>query len=909
MKHTRWRNKRFIPLAVSAVVGLTACQPPAAQLNTPRSFMEGQPAALAGVTVSALPKLQGHAQGLVHPDPDHPGKARVTVNLRLQPAQTGFKTQVVQPEQLTQVHAAILGSGLGPEGIYADTADAAGQLEVSGGTITLSFSNIPYGPGKILRLAFSSPFDEHNLREEVRIGAAFHLTQSINSLDEISYRTTPVADIMFRLWAQSEDVGAAHSQRVAALQVFTQLSLSALQDFVDQELIVKTGMAPNYHYLRHPASLNSAAVADALLTNGGDIQALKDNVATSEPLPYYQLSPWAVNGTISGLVSTDTVNLYATDPVSTALNGQGNGGYTLVGIQGQTTGLFYRNLFLRTTQAAGTTYSLQYQGDLPDSPHSPGALVPSQDFTGTFTRNLVFVPATPSLSSLTPSSAAAGDTLTLTGTHFHLNADGNSVMFGNVPVPTADITVLSDTEIQVKVPAGLTEPVAVTVHVGSSQSSNPQTFIPYIASGAKEIQSFGFLAAHNPGLVSDVTGTVTGQQVWVTLPEGTSVHNLTANFGLSTGASLYLNDTLQQANTTRNNFAYPLSYTVTAENGSTQTYQVVAQTSVSALDTQVQSFMSTHNVPGMTLTVARNGQIVYAKGYGEANTITHEKVTNRHLFRIASITKPMTAAMILKLAEEGAFQLDDKVFGPGRILGTQYGTYPYGAYVTDISVRNLLEHMVGGWPNDGNDPVFQQLNLNQNDLMHHILNNCPGSPCSLTTVPGTQAVYSNAGYFILGRIIEQVTGQSYEAALKTQLAQPLGISDLYIGSDSLAGKRSNEVVYYPQEPYPAYNNFNLPRLDSVGGWIAAGPDLVRLLYDVEINHGWSPYAHYGWWNHTGALPGTGTLFVRDSMVPGSVYTWSVLTNTRHMPQEVFFETMRTTFQNTINGISQWPQYE
>src|SRR5690606_36730689 len=131
-----------------------------------------------------------------------------------------------------------------------------------------------------------------------------------------------------------------------------------------------------------------------------------------------------------------------------------------------------------------------------------------------------------------------------------------------------------------------------------------------------------------------------------------------------------------------------------------------------------------------------------------------EKVTNRHLFRIASISKPLTAALILKLSEADAFDLDDKVCGPGALLGTTYGNYPYGQYIEDISVRDLLEHKVGGWANDGNDPVFQQHHLSQTELIAHLLNTCPGSPCPLCEAPGPTAVHSYAGSSVLGRIIE-----------------------------------------------------------------------------------------------------------------------------------------------------------
>ncbi len=77
------------------------------------------------------------------------------------------------------------------------------------------------------------------------------------------------------------------------------------------------------------------------------------------------------------------------------------------------------------------------------------------------------------------------------------------------------------------------------------------------------------------------------------------------------------------------------------------------------------------------------------------------------MFRIASVTKPITSVTIFTLIEKGRLNLNDKVFGPSGVLGTKYGKAPYRQYVTDVTVDHLLTHTSGGWPNDSTDPMFQ----------------------------------------------------------------------------------------------------------------------------------------------------------------------------------------------------------
>lgn len=303
--------------------------------------------------------------------------------------------------------------------------------------------------------------------------------------------------------------------------------------------------------------------------------------------------------------------------------------------------------------------------------------------------------------------------------------------------------------------------------------------------------------------------------------------------------------------------------------------------------------MEKYRVPGLAVAVSRQGKLQYSKGYGYADTVRKEPVTTQSLFRIASISKPVTAVAILKLAEEGKLRLDDKVFGEGALLGTHYGKKPYGTDLTDITVRHLLQHTAGGWQNNATDPMFTNQSFTADELISWTLDNQP-----LINKPGTNYAYSNFGYCILGRVIEKVTGKRYEAYVKESILRPMGIDNMRVGGNTLDQRKPNEVIYYPQKGDNPYK-WNVTRMDSHGGWIASAEDLVKLMvhidgFDTEpdfLNGGsmtemtkhtlaGSNYAcglrilNDGSWKHNGSLPGTGSQFVRFA----NGYCCAIVTN-------------------------------
>jgi CubicO group peptidase (beta-lactamase class C family) len=323
----------------------------------------------------------------------------------------------------------------------------------------------------------------------------------------------------------------------------------------------------------------------------------------------------------------------------------------------------------------------------------------------------------------------------------------------------------------------------------------------------------------------------------------------------------------------------------------------------------VRRFMSEYNIPGLSIAISEFGTPVYSKAFGVAEKTSNTPLTTAHRFRIASVTKPITATAIFQLIEQHKLSLNDHVFGPGAVLGTTYGRSPYKQGVSDIRIWHLLTHTCGGWGEGGSaaagvntpDPMFLHPRMNHDQLIRWTLANLP-----LGQKPGAVWAYSNFGYCVLGRVIEKLTGEPYDVAVRRTTLLPCGITDMAIAGNTLAERKPGEVVYYSQDGDRSPYSMNVRRMDANGGWIARPIDLVRFLTHVDgfsphqlLRRGGiktmltttpaNPYYAKGWavttqyfdplrdnWWHQGSLPGTATEIVRTS----SRFCWAVFTNTR-----------------------------
>jgi N-acyl-D-amino-acid deacylase len=364
-------------------------------------------------------------------------------------------------------------------------------------------------------------------------------------------------------------------------------------------------------------------------------------------------------------------------------------------------------------------------------------------------------------------------------------------------------------------------------------------------------------------------------------------------------------------------------------------------------------FLRENQVPGAALAVARDGKLVYARGFGLADAQLGLPVQPRMRFRIASISKPITAAMILRLIELGVLRMTDNPFEVLKIA------LPEGAdpRLRKITIQDLLNHTAGWDRAVSFDPMFRPIIIakEQNvepparpaDIIHYMMKR------KLDFTPGERYAYSNFGYCILGRVIEKTTDLSYEAAVKKHLLGPLSVKDTQLGH-TLA-KAKDEVHYFdvknglavlgPERGKPVtrpYGAWYLEAMDAHGGWISTAPDLVRfgsaffppekckVLNAASIKtmfarpdglaghtkDGKAKDVYYGCgWNvrhvaggkinvwHNGALDGTASILVHrfDGLC------WAVLFNTRANAKGVYLGNLIDPLvHQAANQVKRWP---
>jgi N-acyl-D-amino-acid deacylase len=353
---------------------------------------------------------------------------------------------------------------------------------------------------------------------------------------------------------------------------------------------------------------------------------------------------------------------------------------------------------------------------------------------------------------------------------------------------------------------------------------------------------------------------------------------------------------------------------------------------MASYDQIISNLMRKYAIPGGAVAVVRDGKLIYARGFGYADVENKTPVQPDALFRIASVSKPITAAAIMKLVEEGKLTLDDRVA-------------PYIAYLTpaqgatvdprweQITIKHLLNH-TGGWDRDksngGFDPMFRPaiaaaaVGAPAPASAETIIRYMKGMPLDFN--PGEKYVYSNFGYAILGRVIERLSGMPYEDYVRTRVLQPVGANRTRLGKTRMGDALADEVKYYfpgtglnaPLVPsvFPGegtvplnYGGFYLEAMDSHGGWISSTVDLLRFLTGVDgranrpdilsaalvaemtsngvpVCEGGACYYAAGWmvrptqgdanWWHGGSLPGTTSILVRSY----NNFSWVALFNAR-----------------------------
>ncbi len=172
------------------------------------------------------------------------------------------------------------------------------------------------------------------------------------------------------------------------------------------------------------------------------------------------------------------------------------------------------------------------------------------------------------------------------------------------------------------------------------------------------------------------------------------------------------------------------------------------------------------DAPGATVIVVRDGKTVLRRAYGMADTSKGVKMAPEMALRLGSITKQFTSTAILMLLDEGKLSLDDDI--------TKH-LPDYPARGKKITIEHLLTH-TSGIVSYTSKPAYSTT-MTQDFTVARMIDSFKNDP--LEFEPGSQYRYNNSGYFLLGAIIEKISGQSYAAFLEQRIFAPLGMHDTY----------------------------------------------------------------------------------------------------------------------------------
>lgn len=226
------------------------------------------------------------------------------------------------------------------------------------------------------------------------------------------------------------------------------------------------------------------------------------------------------------------------------------------------------------------------------------------------------------------------------------------------------------------------------------------------------------------------------------------------------------------------------------------------------------------------LLVADDKGIILKKGYGQANFEWQLPVTPDTKFRIGSVTKQFTAALILKLVEEGKVGLEDPITKHLPDYRQDTGSR--------ITVTHLLNH-TSGIPSYTSRPDFgEKVSRNPYKVADFVKQFASGD---LEFEPGSKYAYNNSGYFLLGTIIEKVTGKTYAQVLRERIFEPLGMKNTgYDVSETLLAKRASGYERNPDGfVNAAYLDMGLPY--AAGSMYSTVEDLYlwdRALYGDKV---------------------------------------------------------------------------
>ena len=238
------------------------------------------------------------------------------------------------------------------------------------------------------------------------------------------------------------------------------------------------------------------------------------------------------------------------------------------------------------------------------------------------------------------------------------------------------------------------------------------------------------------------------------------------------------------------------------------------------IEEYIKDIMTEKQIPGMSVAVVKEGESVFIKGYGMANLEHSVPATEKTVYEVASVGKTFTAFVVMMLVEEGVIKLDNAIAKYLDNLPTAWHS---------VTVRHILSHQSGL-------PSYTEVDNYWTDVIRYRLSQTEiidlVRDLPLMFQPGEYSSYDNTGYYLLGMILEQITGKSYADLMQERLFKPLNMTATKMNNP-------NEIVPHRASGYrlPKDKLINKPYYSpsvtfSAGGQLSNIEDMVK--YEREL---------------------------------------------------------------------------
>lgn len=257
----------------------------------------------------------------------------------------------------------------------------------------------------------------------------------------------------------------------------------------------------------------------------------------------------------------------------------------------------------------------------------------------------------------------------------------------------------------------------------------------------------------------------------------------------------------------------------------------IAPGAFDALAREINEIVIKTKAVGVSVAVIHNYEVAWAKGFGVTMVGTKDSITTETLFQAASISKPITALMVMKKVQQGKISLTENV--DRQLISWHIPPNDFTS-TTFVTVKQLLSHTAGVA-----NSVYHIAGYRKGDALPNVVESLNGAkpaandPVKVVMTPGSKFSYSNCGYWILQALLEDVEKQAFEDIAEAEAFIPLGMNHSTFRLPSEESKYGSVAAGHLKENKLIEGKYYIIRPLSSGGLWSTPTDLARFLIEMQ----------------------------------------------------------------------------